>query len=124
MAAILVVDDDAALGRLLALRLGSGHQVEVLPNGQDAVDRVVSGGRFDVIFCDLNMPIVDGLGVHAAISRIDQEQARRIVFITAGAGDKMARLAKLQSRVLEKPFAIERIRELIEGFLPIKLGSR
>jgi CheY-like chemotaxis protein len=124
MAAILVVDDNAAVGRLIALRLGRQHDREVVENGQDAVDRVVAGGRFDVIFCDLNMPIVDGLAVHSAISRIDPEQARRIVFVTAGTDRFAARLGKLRNRILMKPFTAEDLRAMADSFLPIGLGSK
>ena len=120
MAKILVADDDVSIGHLIALRFGA-HKVEVVTGGQEAINRVVSGGRFDVIFCDVNMPVVDGLGVHAAIHRKDPEQARRIVFVTAGARRSAAGLAKLPNRILTKPFPHEDLREVVEGFLPISL---
>jgi DNA-binding response OmpR family regulator len=56
----LVVDDDAALLRLLSLSLRqSGFEVTTAVNGQEALDRLAQG-RPDVIVLDLEMPVMDG----------------------------------------------------------------
>ena len=57
---VLVVDDDAALLRLLRLSLqGSGFAVQTATNGLEALDRV-SQDSPRVIVLDLEMPVMDG----------------------------------------------------------------
>ena len=57
---ILVVDDDAALSRMLLLALrGDGLDVASAPNGQVALDEVEERHP-DVIVLDLEMPVMDG----------------------------------------------------------------
>lgn len=57
---ILLAEDTAAIHRLLARFLhASGADVVVVENGLEAV-RQASGGRFDLILMDLEMPELDG----------------------------------------------------------------
>jgi len=123
MARILVVDDDPAISRLYALWLGSGHEVAVATAGAGALARIQGGERYDVVVCDVYMPGMGGLDLHAAVHRVDPEQARRFVFVTAGlAPADQAGLHSLPNRVLVKPFSIEVLRGIIDGFLPIRLS--
>ncbi len=70
MARILVVDDDqvtvVALARLLQI---DGHEVFSFTSGEEAID-ALSRSRFDVVFTDLEMPVVDGRAVLRAARRI------------------------------------------------------
>ena len=60
MAKILLVEDDKLISRMVCLRLNwHGHQVETAFNGQEGVDKGLTGG-FDLILMDMNMPIMDG----------------------------------------------------------------
>ncbi len=123
VAAVLVVDDDVAIGRLVALRLGAGHAVELATSAQQALDRITAGRRFDTIFCDLNMPNMSGLDMCAAIAHIDPEQARRVVFMTAGVRsvEETSRLAALPNRCMEKPLDLNALHVIVDGFLPIRM---
>jgi PAS domain S-box-containing protein len=57
---VLVVDDAAENRELVSLVLtDQGLWVEEAANGQIAVDKVAAGG-FDLIFMDMNMPVMDG----------------------------------------------------------------
>jgi two-component system, OmpR family, response regulator MprA len=59
-ARILVVDDDAAICQLHAAILDfEGYQVEMADDGADALDQLATG-RFDLVFTDREMPILDG----------------------------------------------------------------
>ena len=55
---ILVVEDDPDLRDLLRQLLqDEGYQVDVAPNGQGAVDKVVDGSfRPDMVVADYNLP--------------------------------------------------------------------
>jgi PAS domain S-box-containing protein len=57
---VLVVDDGAETRELVTLVLTEqGLWVEEAENGQEAVDKVATGG-FDLILMDVNMPVMDG----------------------------------------------------------------
>ncbi len=57
---ILVIDDDAALSRMLLLALrGDGLDVASAPNGAVALDQIDERTP-DVIVLDLEMPVMDG----------------------------------------------------------------
>jgi CheY-like chemotaxis protein len=58
---VLVVDDVHANRELLRMLLGHwGHQVEVVPCGQAAVQRVAAGG-IDLVLMDTELPGISGL---------------------------------------------------------------
>ncbi len=60
-ARILVAEDNPTNQRVAQLILESGgHQVTIVPNGEDALDALERGG-FDVALFDLSMPIISGL---------------------------------------------------------------
>ena len=57
--AILVVDDDDLNRRMMNILLTrEGHQIELASNGLEALD-MVKTKRFDIVFMDLQMPIMD-----------------------------------------------------------------
>ncbi len=63
MTRVLVVDDDAALGRALAINLRArGFEVDLAADGRAALDQVA---RFhpDVVVLDLGLPDLDGIEV-------------------------------------------------------------
>jgi CheY-like chemotaxis protein len=103
---LLIVDDDERVARTLAMTLLSDHDVEISVDPRAAVNRVLRGEPFDIIFCDLMMPAMTGMDLHALIAGEMPEQAARIVFVTGGAFTPAARnfVANVPNTVLEKPF--------------------
>ena len=103
---LLIVDDDDRVAHILATTLLADHDVEISVDPREAVDRVLGGEPFDIIFCDLMMPAMTGMDLHAVIARELPEQAARIVFVTGGAFTPGARefVASVPNTVLEKPF--------------------
>ena len=66
MPAVLVVDDDLAIQRLLEMTLaGEGYEVRLAANGREALD-ALDGWLPDVILLDLMMPVMDGRAFRAA----------------------------------------------------------
>lgn len=104
-ARILVVEDDAAVCRVVARVLQrSGYRVETAADGAEALDKLRAGVRPDAIVSDVYMPRLDGPGlIHAA--RADG-LAIRAVFMTGHvpAGDIKERLDQLDEPLLRKPF--------------------
>ena len=64
----------------------------------DALARITAGERFDVILCDLMMPHMTGMDLHAALAGAVPEQAERMIFMTGGAFTPSARARARSSR--------------------------
>jgi CheY-like chemotaxis protein len=61
---VLIVEDDSDMRRLYALALNQrGFEVKLAANGAEAVERVLSGERPDVIVLDWFLPLMDGAEV-------------------------------------------------------------
>ena len=116
---VLVVDDEAPVARALSRALGREHDVTVLTGAKDALARLVSGQRFDVILCDLMMPEMTGMDLYEELTRQMPDQALRMMFITGGAFSASARsfLDRVQNQRFEKPFDIQNLRAAVRGFL-------
>jgi CheY-like chemotaxis protein/HPt (histidine-containing phosphotransfer) domain-containing protein/PAS domain-containing protein len=68
---VLVVDDISVNQRLLKLQMRRlGFEVETASNGKEAVDLVVQND-YDIVFMDLDMPMMDGPTATAAIREIE-----------------------------------------------------
>ena len=80
---VLLADDEAPARRKLARFLEDHADVELVgqaANGIDAVD-LIAMTQPDVVFLDIHMPDLDGLGVAEAM--LARERPPRIVFVTA-----------------------------------------
>ena len=113
---VLVVDDESMVVSVVARFLGDDHDIVPALSARQALDLIGRGPPFDVILCDLMMPHMTGMELHARLSRTNPEQAKRMVFMTAGAFTPRAR-AFLESVInprLEKPFDPLVLRVLIE----------
>jgi signal transduction histidine kinase len=104
-ARVLVVDDEVALGRVIVRALEDDHDVEAVTSGREALSRIVSGERFDVILSDLMMPEMTGMELYERLSSVAPDQARRMAFLTGGAFTASARafFAKVPNPKAEKP---------------------
>jgi signal transduction histidine kinase len=114
-ARILVVDDEVAIGRALMRSLARFHDVSILTSGAEALARIASGERFDVILSDLMMPEVTGMEIYEELSRIAPDQAKRMAFLTGGAFTERARLFLdgVPNPRIEKPFDVANILAII-----------
>jgi len=116
---ILVVDDEPALGVAIRRILAGEHDVTVLTAASEARELVARGDRFDVILCDLMMPKMTGMDLHAEFTALAPDQAERMVFVTGGAFTEKARrfLGTVPNIRLEKPFDTAGLRALIRGLV-------
>ena len=67
---LLVIDDDGNVCRLLESLLSDRHEVEIVSDGQEGLERF-SPGRFDVVLIDLGLPGMSGDGVAREMKRVD-----------------------------------------------------
>jgi PAS domain S-box-containing protein len=116
-ASVLVVDDEPLVARALRRFLASRHDVTVEASGTAALARADAGEQFDVIFCDLMMPGMTGMELHAALRERHPDQAGRVVFMTGGAFTSEARqfLEQVPNRKVEKPFEQEAMLALVDA---------
>jgi PAS domain S-box-containing protein len=112
---ILVIDDEPQVGRAIARVLGKAGATVETRTGGEALDALDALEAFDVIFCDVMMPDVDGIAVFEAVARQRPEIARRFVFLTGGAFTSRARdfLDRVGRPVLRKPFSVDRLRAVV-----------
>jgi signal transduction histidine kinase len=113
-AAVLVVEDEAALGAAVAESLqDAGFVVDRASDGLEALDRVRQS-HYDLIICDLKMPRLDGTQFYHELQSTKPEMTRRIMFVTGDvAGTDAERfLEESGCRWLAKPF---RLKELLRA---------
>jgi two-component system NtrC family sensor kinase len=108
----LVIEDERALGDAVAASLGDeGFTVDRAENGEEGLARLAER-RYDVIICDLKMPMVDGPALFAEVSARMPDVKKRLVFVTGDvAGTEAERfLENSGCRWIPKPF---RLRDLV-----------
>ncbi len=116
---LLLVDDETMILTILTRALGKEHDCTVAYTGRDALSRICAGERFDLILCDLMMPVMNGMDLHAEISRIAPEQAEKMLFLTGGAFTPVLQqfLATISNERLEKPFDVSQMQALVNARL-------
>jgi CheY-like chemotaxis protein len=112
---LLLVDDEAALGRAITVMLAPDTQVVAVTRGADALSRIERGERFDAMLCDLMMPDISGIELYERLLTVAPQLAERVVFMTGGAFTDHAHefLLRLDRPHLSKPFTEEQLRALV-----------
>ncbi len=113
---ILLVEDNPINQKLATCMLEKlGCQIEVAGNGREALERL-EHARFDMVFMDCQMPVMDGYEATSRIRQMAGEVARvPVVAMTANAlrGDREKCLEAGMDDYLSKPVQQEAIRDMI-----------
>ena len=115
------VNREVALGMLEFL----GYHVDLAENGQQAVE-AVSRQRYDLVFMDCQMPVLDGFAATAAIRQheasIGSGHHIPIIALTANAmeGDRNKCLEAGMDDYLSKPFSQEGLRTALQRWMVTK----
>jgi two-component system response regulator GlrR len=121
---ILIVDDDARLLRLLALRLESeGYTVATAGSGAAAL-AALERGRPQFVLTDMRMPELDGMEL---LTRIQDQYPGVPVAIMTGHGDIPDAVRATQAGAVDfltKPVDDERLLELLRRHLGAELAPR
>ena len=110
MAKILIADDDAHIVRVLSMWLQRhGHEVATAVNGEAAL-ATLNRETVDMIITDMNMPIVDGIGLAKAV-RAKYGATIPILVLSARCDQERLneQLAVYGVRVYPKPFLPSRL---------------
>jgi CheY-like chemotaxis protein len=124
---ILIVDDMPLNRKILARILEKDYRCEFASNGKEAFEKYLEKD-FDIIFMDIQMPVMDGLEATIAIRQqefIKHKRRTPIIALTAigpGALDQGITLAAGMDGYITKPYGEKRIRETIR--LHIGKGER
>jgi two-component system KDP operon response regulator KdpE len=105
---ILLVDDEVAIQRSVGLLLRSrGYDVEIAPNGADAL-RLIESSAPDLVVLDLGLPDLDGTEV---CRRMRAHSKAPIIVLSARAeeADKVAALDVGADDYVTKPFGPEEL---------------
>ncbi len=112
---VLVVDDEVAIGRTLAIGLADEFEVSTATSGRLALELLARDARFDVVLCDLMMPDISGMDVYERVAEQAPALASRFVFVTGGAFTERSRtfVERVGAPVLEKPFDLATLSTLL-----------
>lgn len=118
---ILVVDDDPMVGTTLRRVLERDHEVTVVESGREALTLIGAGQRYDVILCDVMMPQMTGIELHAELGRLAPDQQERMIFVTGGTFTPRARafFDKAPNALIEKPFNLRNLRAVVREQLQL-----
>jgi CheY-like chemotaxis protein len=120
MASILIVDDNEAIRTLLGQMFrADGHTIQAAADGLKALN-ACRNQQFDVVFCDLFMPGMEGLETIRALRK--EFPQLRVVAMSGGAsnyGGDLLQVARLMgaAAILEKPFKWEQVKRVLEKAL-------
>jgi CheY-like chemotaxis protein len=125
---ILVAEDQSVnwklVDRLLEKR---GHEAVNAADGESALKRLESE-HYDLVLMDCQMPLLDGYETTRELRRREAAQNRSrvpIVAMTASAmqGDRERCLEAGMDDYLAKPITAERLDELLDRWLPVRVAS-
>ena len=91
---LLLVDDSVSVRRVVGKMLSkAGYEVVPAADGQDALEKLLVGARFDAVLTDLEMPRVNGFELIEEVRRKPDTATTPVFVMTTRAGDKHMRLA-------------------------------
>lgn len=118
---VLVVDDVPVNQVVVEKMLDSlGYQVDSAGNGSEAIEAVKSK-HYDLIFMDIQMPVMDGLRATRKIRKLDLKNASiPIIAITANTqeSDREACIKAGMNDFIAKPFVKKQLVGLLERYFP------
>ncbi len=113
--AVLVVDDDPLVGRMIDRILRESHEVVIAESAKAGLERLAAGDTFDAIVCDLMMPDMTGMDLYGALAEVAPALQPKTVFVTGGAYTERSRhFSELVSNpVVHKPFDADTLRDAL-----------
>jgi chemotaxis protein histidine kinase CheA/CheY-like chemotaxis protein len=91
---VLIVDDSITVRELLSMTFSkSGYRVEQARDGQEAWEKLRSGLPCDIVFCDIEMPRMDGLELLSRLQKDDKLCHLPIAMLTSRGADRHRQMA-------------------------------
>jgi len=128
---VLIVDDSVTVRSLLSMSFEkSGYQVEQARDGQDAWEKLRGGLPCNLIFCDIEMPRVDGLELLGRLQKDEHLCRIPIAMLTSRGAERHRRVAAElgASAYFTKPYVeqdlLEAAQRMIEGAVLLPDSTR
>jgi two-component system chemotaxis response regulator CheY len=122
----LIVDDSSVMRKIVerSLRqagLGISEVIEAA-NGAEAL-AAVQNHKLDLILCDINMPVMDGLEFVKQLSAVESAKGVPVVMITTeeSEGHVVQALSAGARGYIRKPFTPDQVKEHVLPVLAVKL---
>ena len=121
---VLLVEDNRVNQMVAKKILGKlGFSVTTASDGAEALDRVAEGS-YDLIFMDIQMPVLDGYEATRKIRAAEKgsEQRHTIIAMTANAmsGDRERCLASGMDDYVAKPIKISELKQKVEQWCGVR----
>jgi two-component system chemotaxis response regulator CheY len=122
---VLIVDDSSVMRKIVerSLRQAGISLAHVLEagNGAEAL-AALNQGTVDLILCDINMPVMDGLEFVKQLSGVENAKGVPVVMITTegSEGHVVQALSAGARGYIRKPFTPDQVKEHV---LPILAGK-
>jgi len=121
----LIVDDSSVMRKIVerSLRQAGIDMNSVLEagNGAEALS-ILADNQMDLILCDINMPVMDGLEFVKQLSGVENAKSVPVVMIaTEGSESHVVQALSAGARgYIRKPFTPEQVREHVLPVLGVK----
>ncbi|MEM1364157.1 MAG: response regulator [Pseudomonadota bacterium] len=118
MARILLVEDDSAVRAFVerALQL-DGHDVETASDGGLGLElleeTLAAGDAYDLLLSDIQMPIMDGIGLALTAAQKDPNMPILLMTGYAEQRERATNLSRVIVDVVAKPFTLPDIRKAV-----------
>jgi two-component system, chemotaxis family, chemotaxis protein CheY len=122
---VLIVDDSSVMRKIVERSLRQAGieiaQIFEAGNGAEALT-VLKDSKVDIILCDINMPVMDGLEFVKQLSGVENAKGVPVVMITTegSEGHVVQALSAGARGYLRKPFTADQVKEHI---LPVLAGK-
>ncbi|KAM3116423.1 response regulator [Phormidesmis sp. 146-33] len=91
---VLIVDDSITVRELLSMTFNKvGYRVEQARDGQEAWEKLRAGLPCDIVFCDIEMPRMDGLELLSRIQKDPNLSNLPIAMLTSRGADRHRQMA-------------------------------
>ncbi|HOY62307.1 MAG TPA: response regulator [bacterium] len=120
---IMIVDDSTIIRTMIKRTITlAGIPTGIIVEAQNGAEALVSLGEnwIDLIFTDINMPVMDGVEMLERISREERISDTPVIVVsTEGSETKIDRLTRMDNvkAFIRKPFAPENLRDAVEAAL-------
>ncbi len=119
MKKILAVDDSPSIRQMVKLTLSkAGYEVSEATDGADGL-RQAQLSQVDMVVTDLNMPIMNGLGLIRELRKLSTYRGVPILFLTTESDPEMKKQAKAAGATgwITKPFQQDQLIAVIKKVL-------
>jgi len=121
----LIVDDSSVMRKIVERSLRSAgielSKIFEAGNGAEGLAVIAEDG-VDLILCDINMPVMDGLEFVKALSGVENAKGTPVVMITTeGSESHVVKALSLGAKgYIRKPFTPDQVKEHVIPLLAVK----